>query len=401
MLLLFAMVRRDLKARLKDRSAIIVGLVAPIALILVFNMIGSGPQRSALKIGFAAPGNTPAAAIVADGPLAQLQKDGMLKVTNFADRAALEQAIKDDKVTAGLVVAAAETPTAAPQPDRPAGAPPLTSYEVIRGKDAVVSGAVLDAVATRTARSIDTVNAAVGTELTLGSKNSDPAAIAQAVQASIQAENPEVAISDRGASSGGLSDKAMISAGMASFFLFFTVQFGLLGLLEERTSGVLRRVLAAPVPAWMVLMAKVLVSFLLGVISLTALILTTRLAMGVQWGPSLGVALLVVCGVTAAVSTVILVAGLVRRTEQAAMAQTMVAMVLALLGGSFVSMARVGGVGAVLTRLTPNFWFSEGLVRISGERGWTGALLPAGYMLIFAVVVGLPGLLLAGRTVRP
>lgn len=38
---------------------------------------------------------------------------------------------------------------------------------------------------------------------------------------------------------------------------------------------------------------------------------------------------------------------------------------------------------------------------MTGGQGWTAALVPFGILLLFAVVVGVPGLLLAGRRVRP
>ena len=64
-------------------------------------------------------------------------------------------------------------------------------------------------------------------------------------------------------------------------------------------------------------------------------------------------------------------------------------------------MARAGGVAAFASRLTPHYWFNEGLVRLTGGRDWTSALGPAGALLLFTLVVGVPGLILADRTVRP
>ena len=188
---------------------------------------------------------------------------------------------------------------------------------------------------------------------------------------------------------------------MATFFLFFTVQFGVLGLLEERRQGTLPRILAAPVPPWQVLASKVLVSFALGLASMTFLILFSTVLLGASFGNPLGVAMLVAAGVVAAVATVSFVVGTARTAEQAGAVQAGIALVLGILGGSFFSMARTGGIAAVATKLTPHYWFNEGLVRMTGGQSWTAALPPVGALLLFAVVVGVPGMLLAGRTVRP
>lgn len=201
-------------------------------------------------------------------------------------------------------------------------------------------------------------------------------------------------------SGSGIDPKTQIAAGMATFFLFFTVQFGVLGLLEERRQGTLPRILAAPVAPWQVLVSKLLVSFTLGLVSMTFLALFSSTLLGAHWGSPVGVALLMLAGVLAAVATVTLVAGVARTQDQAGALQSGLALVLGILGGSFFSMARAGGIAAVATRLTPHYWFNEGLVRMTGGRDWTSALGSVAALLVFAVVVGLPGLLLARRTVR-
>jgi ABC-2 type transport system permease protein len=57
---------------------------------------------------------------------------------------------------------------------------------------------------------------------------------------------------------------------MAVFFLFFTVQFGVLGYLEERRDGTLARLLASPIRAIDVIAAKVVVSLIVGIVSVSA-----------------------------------------------------------------------------------------------------------------------------------
>ncbi|MDH4278521.1 MAG: hypothetical protein OEW83_10615, partial [Acidimicrobiia bacterium] len=49
---LWALVWRDLWARLRDRSALILGLLAPAALIAVFSLAAEGPAQSDLDVGY-------------------------------------------------------------------------------------------------------------------------------------------------------------------------------------------------------------------------------------------------------------------------------------------------------------------------------------------------------------
>src|SRR5438876_27517 len=78
-----------------------------------------------------------------------------------------------------------------------------------------------------------------------------------------------VAVNDVSAHTKELDQKSFFAAGMAVFFLFFTVQFGVTSLLEERNDGTLARLLAAPISRASILGGKLLTSFLLGVISMT------------------------------------------------------------------------------------------------------------------------------------
>ena len=381
MAIILAMIRRDVVARLRDRSAVVIGVLAPLALISVLTFISGGPDRDRLKVGFTtADATSPLSHSLRGGALKALEDDGTLRVTEYPSREAMSAAIRDGDVKSGLAV------TALP-----------AAIEVVRGADSPVSAAVLEAVAKSTAAIGDTVGRVIGVAVSRGL----PPPGADAIVAALRAHPQALRIVDAGESAGGITPKAAVAAGMAAFFLFFTVQFGVLGLLEERRQGVLPRVLAAPVARWKVIAAKVGVSYVLGVLSMVSLWIAVRFLLGAKWGPPLGVGMLILTGVAAAVSTITLVAGLVRNPDQASNVQSMLALVLGLVGGAFFPIERSGGIGATLSKLTPHHWFREGLVRISGSRPWTAAAYPSAVMLVFALVVGIPGLILANRTVRP
>lgn len=305
-------------------------------------------------------------------------REGVITVHDYPNAGAARKAVIDGDVDAAVLVGD-------------------DGLDVIHG-DAPVGSAMAITAARATGDLVDTVGRVITAERILGA--SSDAGVA-AVAGRLQRAPSTVALGDVGQKVAGIDAKTQVASGLATFFLFFTVQFGVLSLLYERRTGTLARVLAAPVAPWQVLAAKVGVSFVLGLLSMTALILTSRLVLGTHWGNPVGVALLVLCGVLAATSTVALVAGVARTPEAAGFAQSMVALVLGILGGSFFSMARAGGASAVFTRLTPHHWFGEGLVRLTGGASWTAALLPCLVLLAFAAVVGVPGAFLARRAVRP
>jgi ABC-2 type transport system permease protein len=108
------------------------------------------------------------------------------------------------------------------------------------------------------------------------------------------------------------------------------------------------------------------------------------------------VAALIVALVLAAVSITGLVAAVARTAEQAGNVQTVVALVLGLLGGSLFPLSRGEGVLSHLSALTPNYWFLRGLG--DGRVGGLADALPAvGALLGFAVVMGTLGAVLLRR----
>lgn len=202
-----------------------------------------------------------------------------------------------------------------------------------------------------------------------------------------------VSVDDISAARKELDAKTYVAAGMAVFFIFFTVQFGVASLLDERKEGTLARLLAAPVSRASILAGKVLTSFLLGIISMTVLILASSLFLGAHWGDPVGVVILVLAGVTAATAVTVLVATLAKTSEQAGTWQTIIALVLGMLGGSFFPVSQAGGFFAKVSLITPHAWFLRGLGDLAGGADPAAVLPAAGAILLFAAVVGGIGLL--------
>jgi ABC-2 type transport system permease protein len=188
---------------------------------------------------------------------------------------------------------------------------------------------------------------------------------------------------------------------MAVFFLFFTVQFGVSSLLDERHNGTMARLLAAPIRPTAILGGKLLVSFAVGVVSMGLLVATTSVLLGARWGDPAGVAVLVVAGVLAATGLTAFVASLARTADQAGSWQAIIAVVMGTLGGSFFPIGQVGGALAALSYLTPHRWFMQGLADLAGGGGLAAVWWPATAMLAFAAAGGGLAVLRSASLVRP
>jgi ABC-2 type transport system permease protein len=186
---------------------------------------------------------------------------------------------------------------------------------------------------------------------------------------------------------------------MAVFFLLFTAQVGLLSLLEERRDGTLARILSTPTRPRAVLFAKALVSMVLGVASLFVLIVAGRLILGAVWGDPLGVAILVIAAVLAAVGISALTTGIAKTPEAAGNIQGIVGTVLGLLGGVFFPIGEDGGILATVAAITPHHWFIRGLADLAGGAGAPAVLPAVGPLLLIAVLTGLAASFLIRRQV--
>lgn len=375
---------KDIRAALRDRSAIVISVLAPLVLIVILTLLMKGPDQKTVKVAYVRP-PAPAAIDTAlrTQVLPALERKRTLHVTAYRDRTAATNAVKDGKRDVGIVVAA---------PGR---------VDIVRSPDQQIAALIAESVVAGAAQVVDATGTVLGAERRLGRIPGDLLREHREVAAELAAVRPALRV--RAApDTGGLSEQTLLASGMMTFFLFFTTQFGLLGMLAERRQGTLARLLAAPVTRGQVLLAKVGTSYVLGALSMTTLALSSWLLLGAGFGNPIGVAILIACGVAAATATTALVLGLVRTAEQAGSAMAAVALVLGLLGGSFFSVERGGGIGATVTQLTPHHWFMEGLTRLNEQGGSVASVEgPAGWLLLFTLIVGVPGVLLARRAVRP
>ncbi|MEE9177419.1 MAG: ABC transporter permease [Acidimicrobiia bacterium] len=383
---------KDLKLRVRDRSAFIFGIVAPLVLAFVFNLVfGSVFDATGLGLEYGMVDLDQSEISLRFGAvLEEVEADGVLTIENYANEASAERAIEDDEIDAyyliedgfgeGVVTVASPT------------------IRVVGDIDAPTSTQIAASIAQQFSIGVEATQLAITTtaivtssQITpqfVSSLSSDPSSAAF----SYQLENVSAATKQ-------LDGTTYFSAAMAIFFLFFTVQFGVLGLLEEERDGTLARLKAAPIGRLSVVGGKAILAFLLGVISMTTLVVATSVPflLNADWGAPFGVALLVVAGVLSAVGIMGLVASAAKTPEGAGNMGAIIAVVLGMLGGVFFPLGQGDDLLSKLTFLTPHAWFMRGLADLADAAPWTAALPATGALLVFAGVTGSIGLVLLRR----
>jgi ABC-2 type transport system permease protein len=369
---------KDLRSRLRDRSALLIGIVVPLALAFIFNAIFSGVSGDSgvIRLGVVDADHGAASQAFTQQVLPAVNRSGLITLHTEASTARARVLAAKGTLDAVIVIPAGFS--ARVQAGQPA------SMQVIGNVDAAISAEVARSIAESYAAELNRVRLSVATVLA-GPGGHGGGTQALAAQAAVTAT--PVAVSDVSAQTKQLDNKSFFAAGMAVFFLFFTVQFGVTSLLEERNEGTLARLLAAPISRASILGGKLLTSFVLGVVSMAVLVVATSLLFGAAWGNPLGVAVLVVAAIASAMGIMSLIATLARNAEQAANWQSVVAVVLGLLGGTFFPVSQAPGVLSALTLAAPQAWFLRGLGDLRGG-SLSAVWVPALAMLGFAVVAG-------------
>jgi ABC-2 type transport system permease protein len=371
---------KDLRARLRDRSALLVGVVVPFGLALIFNAVFSGAASGSgvISFGVVDQDRGSSAQVFVHDVLGGVAKGGFITVHSEPDQTLARSLVAKGTLSAAFIIPPGFS--AAVQSNRQA------SVEVIGSASAPISTEVARSIAEAYAAQLNRVRLSVATVVAGPAGSGGPEAIQALAAKATQAGDP-VAIRDVSTATKELNAKSFYAAGMAVFFVFFTVGFGVSGLLEERANGTLARLAAAPIARSAILGGKLLTSLIMGVVSMGVLVVATTLLFGASWGNPLGVGVLVIAAVLAAMGVMALVATLAKTQEQAGNWQTIVAMVLGLLGGTFFPVSQAPGLLSKLTFLTPQAWFIRGLGDLragSLSTVWAPALV----MLVFAVAAG-------------
>ncbi len=381
---LLVMTASDLRQHVRDKSVIIFAVLVPLALMYVFNLTFGTMDSIELEpidVAVSVPDDDELGAVLVDtvAGLDVLE----VNLTRTADQDAREL-VRSGEVALAVVVPDGFTAT------------------VTAGGEAVVA-VVEGETAGIEAQVVETVLAAVLDRINAGTLAATAAAIAglPAEELTGIAEQtarvaPTFTTAEGEASTEQLSFSASLVAGQAGLFLLFTVGFGVLGLLTEREQGTLARLRSMPMRPELVVAAKALTAYVLGVAATSVLLAVGGLFFDVGFGSVPAVAVLMLSVVAAAVSLVFVVARIAKTAEQAQIAQSILAMVLGMSAGAFFPLAAGGTLGQILD-LNPIAAFMHGLGITSGGGGIAQLGQPVAIMLGFAVLATVASRLVPDR----
>lgn len=369
----------ELRSRMRDGTALLIALVAPILLSTLFGLALGGDDDPPLKatIGIVDLDGGQFPASVQREALSTEELKGLLTFAKYPDEAAARGAVDSGAAGAAIVF------------------PPGFSDDVGAGRGGRVS--VLESpespLAGVVARSmVDRISALVEARTLAVRASLDAGVPADEVQLFVEhngAAGPSLSLAGDPVVGGAMDLAVHYGSGMAVMFAFFVVGTSARSLLTERQNGTLSRIRAAPVPPWTAVVGKSAVGFGLALVSMCATWLSSVLIFGASWGHPLGVLALIVAHVFAAATIVMLVASGAKTDAQADGLTLGVAFVFAFLGGSIVPAYNLPEWLQKVALVTPNGWVSAGLSELAGTGAPPSAVLtPVAVVLGIGVVAG-------------
>lgn len=358
---------KDLKRSVRDRSAIMLSLVAPLALAFILSTVLGNADEDSFSVKYVVVDEDggPVAGAFVDRVLAGLEEEGFAEISESDDLAQVRRSLEADNAAAAFVFPSGFSD--AVQSGRGG------EIEVLQSPEAPIGGQIARSVTQGFASELNAVSLSVATVL---SGTPEPRVPPGELQREAQQTTAPIRLEEQAAGSREFDTKTFFSAGMSVFFLFFTAQYGAVSLLAERKEGTLARLLAAPISKGAIVAAKSIYAFVLGAGSMAILVVATTLLMGASWGNWIGVALLILAGVFAAMGIQSVVTTLAKTDEQAAGYGSIVGVTLGLLGGTFFPLSQAPSVVQGLSFLTPHAWLMRGFGELSGGAGTIGDIVP-------------------------
>jgi ABC-2 type transport system permease protein len=419
--------RKDLRILFADRNLLVIMFIAPVALTAII----------AAALGGFTPGTT--SAPIKDVPVALVNADKgnlfvnygaiitdllipppgqapntlntLIKARRFESRAAAEAAVRNGDYAAALYIPADFSESLNPTLPKPLGT------QIILYRDA---GSPIGAGVVSSAIRAITNNLTSGTIAIYAMQgNVSPlqiAALSQAVSRDVSAivqNAPPVTLAARTVG-GETADIALgfnalqyFAPAMAIFFVMFTTAGAAGSIIEEQNTWTLQRIAISPTSRSTILAGKLGGTYLSGLSQLSILIIAMALlgvlfgtANGV-WGTNIpGLILLTLATTLAACGIGVFIGGMSRTVTQADTLSNIIVTFSGMLGGAFFPVATLGGPFDLMSKLTINYWGTNGYAELARSSNLAAILPNVGVLLLMFAVYFTIGTIMFNRRLK-
>jgi ABC-2 type transport system permease protein len=353
---------KDLRQRLRDHTALIVAVVAPLALTGLIGLSLSGSQGLRMRLGIADLDGSALSRQFVDFVQRPWLKE-IIEVRRIASRPAAEAAVERRDVDCAVVIDPGFANAAADDKSR--------SIEILAAGNAQFAlqgtrALVQDFLQRVAAQRVDQRPIASVTPLSPG---------------------------------GSLRMVDFFAASMTVLFLTFAVLSGVRALQSEVDSRTILRLMASPAEPLAILAGKFGALLIIGLTQMGVMIAATSILFGTKWGNPLPVAALVGTSVLMAIGLTAFLMSLAKNADQGTGMAALVIVLLSVVGGQFLPPQGLPDIFETLARLTPNGQAFYGFIDLSAA-GSSGRLATIAQPLLFTGIVGAAGIAFAAFRAR-
>ena len=177
--------------------------------------------------------------------------------------------------------------------------------------------------------------------------------------------------------------------GFTIFFSMYTMVFSIGTILSDKQYKTWERMLISPVPMTSILCGTMTVSFLVGIIQMTVLILGGKYLIGIDWGESTaGIMMVTTVFVFTVTSMGLMLSGIVKTQAQLGAMTPVVLTSTSMLGGCMWPLEIVNNKALLfLAELTPQKWAIQGMESIAAKgMGFEAAIMPTIVLLAMGII---------------
>lgn len=181
---------------------------------------------------------------------------------------------------------------------------------------------------------------------------------------------------------------AQIAVGMLMLMTFLNALTGAANLIESRTFGVSRRMVATPTSLRTIVLGEGMGRWGVGIFQAIYIMIATALIFGVEWGDPLTAVAIVALFAAVAAGAAMLIGAVMHNAEQAAGVTVMAGLALGALGGSMLPLDLFGSTMRTVAHVTPHAWAIDAFTEMARHgAGFVDVLPQLGVLATMAIAL--------------
>ena len=182
------------------------------------------------------------------------------------------------------------------------------------------------------------------------------------------------------------------SAAMLAMYILFVASMGTTYMIAEREEGTLNKLLSTKVSRRDIILGKSLGTFFIGVFDTVILILFTKYVFNVNWGNSLtGLIIISLCTIFSACGFAMFMAVILKTTKAVNSASSDIIMIMSFLGGSMYPLYQMPDAMQKMSKFMMNNWALRGYLGLMTKGGLNSIVEPSIILVIIGTVLLIAG----------